>query len=109
MAQAQREAGVAAITGDFSRQRAEGQLTRAMQSGGSGTAGALAGVRGALGITGQAGFGDALGGGTALVDRQIALRERELDLVKQIGNEQKQAASEQIRACLLYTSDAADE
>ena len=61
------------------------------------TAGALATVRNQMGFLGsqegQAGFGAA-----GALERQLGLRQKELDLVRQIGQEQKATAEQNIRA-----------
>lgn len=62
-----------------------------------GTAGALAATRSQIGVLGEQGSRDALGAAGAL-DRQIALRQRELDLVRQLGQEQRATAEQNIRA-----------
>ena len=96
-AQQQRQDVVDSLTSRAASSRFENALAfrsfAASQRAGGGTGGALAGVRAELGGLGLTGGPT----GVALVERQVALRQRELDLVRQIGQEQKQAAQERIR------------
>lgn len=74
----------------------ENSLAAAGFSGGqTGASGQLAGVQRQLGILG--GADASLFSGTGLLDRQINLRQQELQLVRQIGQEEKSAAQERIR------------
>lgn len=95
--QAEAQAGQDAIRDRFARQRFENRINalsfQANAAAGGGSAGSLAAVRTELG--GLGGVGGPTG--VALVERQVALRERERDLVRQIGQEQRQAATEQLR------------
>jgi hypothetical protein len=95
--QAERQAGQQAIEKQFAMRQAESTIATALRSDGT-TAGNLQSTRNAIGALGGAGMGEALGGGTALLDRTIALRERERELVIQIAQEQKAAHQDQIRA-----------
>jgi hypothetical protein len=92
------DARTAAIRQGGARTLFESQLSRAGFAGGANdAAGQLGGVRNQLGMLRGAGAADALGGVGNVLDRQIALRQRELDLVRQISAEQKNAAMERVR------------
>lgn len=97
--QAERQAGVDSIQAQFRIRQTEAMLSAAAFQGQSampGTRGTLLGVRNQISEL-RTDRAD-LGGGTALLDRTIGLREQELALVRQVAQEQKQAATERMRA-----------